>query len=352
MLKKGFVALAAAALTLSTALTASAHDGWSQTAAPIVASGEVAYVELMLGNHSNEHKSYRIEGNWNPDTTKAYVITPDGRKADISSTMFYTGEVSESENPRINNFHIASFSASTPGAYIVSVEGDSIFAHGGAASRTLRSAKSFAAIADVPLPQRVKDLRGFGRAVATDRAEWVPLFNPAAATPGQTVSMQLLLKGEPLADVEAALIRRSTSDAETFVTDENGVVTFVTGPADYYLLRAKPASEEKEDGVYDSTNYEATATFAVQNGLGAVAGEPASPLPLVYVNGVETAAAGLAFADGALVADAAWLRDAAGAETAGDGAVALREAVEASGGAVEYFPAVGAVRSAVHLYAK
>ncbi|MCI3922744.1 DUF4198 domain-containing protein [Paenibacillus sp. TRM 82003] len=350
--KKVLSLLLASAASLSMALTASAHDGWSQVASPIVASGETSYVELLLGNHSNEHKSYRIDGNWNPDTTKAYVVTPTGKKADISGTMFYTGEVSDTDNPRLNNGYVASFSASSPGAYIVSVEGDSIFAHGGVASRTLRSAKSFAAIADVPLLQRVKDLRGFGQAVATDRAEWVPLFNPAATVPGQEVSAQLMMKGEPLAGIEAALIRRSTSDAETFVTDENGVVTFVTRSADSYLLRAKPATEEKVEGKYDSTNYEATMTFAVQNGKTTVAGSPASALPLVYVDGVEVSAKGLAFANGALAVDAEWLRSDVDADVAGADAVSLRAAVEAAGGIVEYFPAVGAVRSVVYVYTK
>lgn len=351
-MKKRIAALAAAAIALTAALPASAHDGWTQTAAPIIAAGQVAYVELLLGNHSNDHASYRIEGNWSEDTTKTYVVTPDGRKVDISGTMFYTGEISESSNPKINNSYVASFSAAAPGAYIVSVEGDSIFAHGGVASRTLRSAKSFVAIADVPLADRAKDLRGFSAAISTDRAEWTPLFNPAAAHPNRTVSMRLLLRGEPLAGVEATLIRRSNSESERLTTDENGVVTFQTGAADYYLLRAKPSTDEKADGEYETTNYEATATFVIQNVASALPGSPASALPHVFVNGSPVDPAGLALADGSLTVDADWLRSAVDAGIEGDGAIGLRAAAEATGAVVEYFPAVGAVGAAVHLYVR
>ncbi len=351
-MKKMVSAVLAAAL-LSTAPLASAHDGWSQTA-PIVASGEVAYVELLFGNHSNEHGSYRIEGNWNEETTKTFAVTPAGDKIDVSGTTFYTGEVVESDNAKINNGYVASFSAATPGAYIVSVEGDSVFAHGGVASRTLRSAKSFVAVSDVPLLRRVQDLRGFGKLVSPDRAEWVPAFNPAAATTGGTVSARLMLKGEPLADTEATLIRRSTSDAERLTNDADGYVTFEAGPADYYLLRAKPATDEKVEGEYDATNYEATMTFVVQNGRAAAPkGEPASALPTVYVDGreVDAASAGLRLADGSLRIDAAWLGKATGRSVEATGEASLRAAAEAAGVAVEYFPAVGGIPAAVHLYA-
>ncbi|HZG76345.1 MAG TPA: DUF4198 domain-containing protein [Paenibacillus sp.] len=351
-MKKTITAALAAAL-LTTSSVASAHDGWAQTA-PIVAAGEVAYVELLFGNHSNEHGSYRIEGNWNEETTKTYAVTPAGDKIDVTGTTFYTGEVVETDNAKINNGYVATFSALTPGAYIVSVEGDSVFAHGGVASRTLRSAKSFVAVADVPLLRRVQDLRGFGKVVSPDRAEWVPASNPAAAATGGTVSARLMLKGEPLAGVEATLVRRSTSEAERLTTDAEGYVTFEAGPADYYLLRAKPATDEKVEGEYESTNYEATMTFVVQNARAAAPkGEPASSLPTVYVDGKEADATegGLRLADGSLRVDAAWLGKATGRSIDAAGEASLRAAAEAAGVAVEYFPAVGGVPAAVHLYA-
>src|SRR5690554_774720 len=110
-------------MTISLALPAFAHDGWSQTNSPIIAQGEVSYIDLLLGNHSNEHKSYRIAGQWSTDSSKVYVTTPAGQKADITSTRFYTGEAATETEPAVNNGFVATFSSKSPGAYIISVEG-------------------------------------------------------------------------------------------------------------------------------------------------------------------------------------------------------------------------------------
>jgi len=353
MMKKNIAATAlAAVLTLGLSAAAFAHDGWSQTNAPIIAQGEVSYVELLLGNHSNEHKSYRIAGQWSPDTSKVYVTTPAGTKADITSTRFYTGEAATESEPAVNNGFVASFSASSPGAYIISAEGDSIFQHGGVASRTLRSAKSFVAVSDIPVLERVRQLKGFSRAIATDRAEWVPEFNPAAVRPNEQVSVQLLLKGQPLADTEVSLIRRSNSEAQTFTTDAQGRITFKTGPADYYLLRAKPATAEKKAGEYDQVQYEATMTFIVQNGTSKLPAAKPNPVPYLYVNGKLVATDGVVIRNGTTYADASVIRQYIDPAYAGQGAVALRSFAEGLGATVEFLPAVGDTRAAVLLYLK
>ncbi|MCY9512838.1 DUF4198 domain-containing protein [Paenibacillus apiarius] len=338
-------------LSLSIAIPAFAHDGWSQTNSPIIGEGEVSYVEMMLGNHSNEHRSYRIAGQWSTDSSKVYVLNPSGKKTDITDTRFYTGEAATEEEPAVNNYFVSSFSASKPGAYIVSVEGDSIFKHDGKASRTLRSAKSFVAVMDIPVLKRASLLKGFERLVSPDRAELVPLFSPAAVRPNQEISAQLMLKGKPLADTEVSLIRRSNSEAKTLKTDAKGTISFKTGPADYYLLRAKPTMNEQVEGQYDSVSYEATMTFIVQNGSIQLPGQPAAAQPQVFVNGKAAADQSFRFVDGTLKADAAWVKSTLG-DVTGTGFVSLRDAAEKTGAVLEFLPAVGANRAAVLLYTK
>ncbi|USG63941.1 DUF4198 domain-containing protein [Brevibacillus ruminantium] len=346
-MKKGLTLIPALALACLLAVPASAHDGWSQTNMPIISSGEVSYVELLLGNHSNNHASYRIDGTWSKDTTKVYVTQPSGSKADISATLFYTGEEKDVTDPGKNNYYVASFSSSAPGAYIISVEGDSIFKNGDVASRTLRSAKSFVAISDIPTMQRVKDLQGFSQPVSADRAELVPLFNPAAVTPDQEVKVQLLLKGKPLKDTEISVIRRSNSDAANYKTDANGVITFTTGAADYYLLRAKPATDEKLAGEYDATNYEATMTFTVQNGKAAIPAAVSSQAqPLVYLNGKLTEVAGLQVKDGKTTVPAAFVKSALNPAYQGTGQVDLTQAAKEAGASLEVLAPIGAMPEA------
>lgn len=347
-MKKWISWIASIAIASSITTAAWAHDGWSQVNSPIIAQGEVSYVELMLGNHSNNHSSYRIEGRWSMPTTKVFVTTPQKKKVDITGTAFYTGEEVDTTEPGQNNYYVSTFSSSQPGAYIVSVEGDSIFKHGEVASRTLRSAKSFVAVADLPVMQRVKDLKGFSRQVSPDRAELVPQFNPVAVKPGQKVSVKLFLKGKPLAGTDITLIRRSNSQSSHYKTDANGAIQFTTGPADYYLLRAKPTTDEKREGEFDSTNYEATMTFVVQNGK-STSVATAGNKPIVYVNGKAVDEKSVVLKNGTVYVNADVLRKL-DATYKGKGIVPLRAEAEKRGAIVEYFAPVGTTRSMVCVY--
>ena len=349
--KKIVGAALAVVMTLGAAVPAFAHDGWSQTSAPIVAQGQVSYVELLFGNHSNEHKSYRIDGQWG-STSKVYVTTPAGVKSDITGTRFYTGEPATETAPALNNYFVASFKSNVPGAYIISTESDSVFKGSTAASRTLRSAKSFVAVGDIPVLDRVKALTGFSKQVSPDRAELIPRFNPAAVTPDEKVSIQLLLKGAPLADTAVDIIRRSNSEAAELKTDAMGMISFTTGAADYYLVRAKPNTAEAKEGEYSATNYEATMTFTIQNKPTKLPGSVSAPKPYIYVNGNVAAVNSLTISKGTTKVDASFIKQYVNAAYKGTGSVPLRSAAEAAGAYVEYFPAVGGNQAAVAIYTK
>ncbi|QKS69777.1 DUF4198 domain-containing protein [Paenalkalicoccus suaedae] len=248
------------ALLISMTTPALAHEGWTQTHTPIVESGENVYVELFFGNHTNDHASFRIEGTWNADDTDVTVHTPSDEEVDISDTIFYMGESTELGNA--NNYHVASFAAIDSGIYTITAERDSLFGE----KRTLRSAKSFAAIHDLPTFNGVLDLEGYENAVSPDRAEFIPMFNPTAVAADEEVEVQLVRQGEPVIGVDVSIVQRSTGEAQTAVTDEDGAARFTIGDADIYLVRATEELEEAGDG-YATLAYEATMTFAAQNAL-------------------------------------------------------------------------------------
>ena len=88
---------------------ASAHDGWIEVPA-IVEKGQLVTIALMLGNHTNEHKSYRLAGKWNPKFTKLMVIEPSGKVNDITASLIDLGEDEEKTGPKgPKGFHIATF---------------------------------------------------------------------------------------------------------------------------------------------------------------------------------------------------------------------------------------------------
>ena len=55
------------------------HDGWVEVTPTIIEKGQVATLALLQGNHSNEHKSYRIAGKWDGKNTTLVVVNPGGK---------------------------------------------------------------------------------------------------------------------------------------------------------------------------------------------------------------------------------------------------------------------------------
>ena len=49
------------------------HDGWVEISPSIVEKNQSATIALIQGNHSNEHKSYRIAGKWDQKYTTLVV---------------------------------------------------------------------------------------------------------------------------------------------------------------------------------------------------------------------------------------------------------------------------------------
>src|SRR6218665_1437960 len=52
-----FAALIALATT-----AVSAHDTWVQPNTPVVRTGDAVYVDLLLGNHGNGHRDFKLSG--------------------------------------------------------------------------------------------------------------------------------------------------------------------------------------------------------------------------------------------------------------------------------------------------
>ncbi|HEY8450264.1 MAG TPA: DUF4198 domain-containing protein, partial [Bacillota bacterium] len=243
-----------------------AHDAWVQPYASIVRVGQTAYVDLLLGNHSNEHRSYRIAGKLNPDDVRLLVYDPDGAEHSLNAAMFDAGEADATPPAGPKGYLSAAFVPQGPGIYVVAALTDSVLQHGDEPPfRSLRSAKTVLAAADVPLLERVRDFGGYDRAVADDRLEIIPRTNLAALTPGEEVVLEVRLEGEPAADQTVSVIRRSTAEAVDLVTDAAGVVRFAPPAPDYYLARVKfDDTAARQEGRYDKTTYEATLAFIVQ----------------------------------------------------------------------------------------
>ena len=95
---------------LQSPLQVRAHDGWIEAHPVLVEKGQPVSLFLMLGNHSNEHKSYRLAGKWEPQYAKLLVIDSNGRERDLTQRIVDLGEDADTVGPKgPKGFHLASF---------------------------------------------------------------------------------------------------------------------------------------------------------------------------------------------------------------------------------------------------
>ena len=57
-----------------------AHDTWVQTNTNVVRAGDAAHIDLMLGNHGNDHRDFKIAGKKSP------MVQP-GKSATLKVTL-------------------------------------------------------------------------------------------------------------------------------------------------------------------------------------------------------------------------------------------------------------------------
>ena len=81
--------------------TASSHDGWVEIFPTIVEKGQPATVALIQGNHSNEHRSYRIAGKWDAKYTTLIVIDPKGKQNTLTNRLVDLGEDDDKVGPKV-----------------------------------------------------------------------------------------------------------------------------------------------------------------------------------------------------------------------------------------------------------
>ena len=70
-----------------------AHDTWVQTNTNLVCTGDNIHIDLMLGNHGNEHRDFKLAGKITLDGCKLDVIAPSGKKFDLKDRLADIGYV-------------------------------------------------------------------------------------------------------------------------------------------------------------------------------------------------------------------------------------------------------------------
>ena len=246
--------------TLLAATSAHAHDPWLQTNTNVVRVGDAVHIDLMLGNHGNNHRDFKLASKLDPAAGTLEVIAPDGKRYDLRDRLTDTGYTPK------EGFWTARFAGDKPGLYMVTRFGDDVVSY--APKRSVQSAKTFFVLSR-SLDNVPRTNPGFD-VVLGHPLELVPEANPVTPMgPGQAFKVRLLFKGKPLSGESVSLIPRGEALAEAFdprherKTDAEGRASFTPKEGNYYLVVAhKEAPDERGKG-FDATKYSATLTLFV-----------------------------------------------------------------------------------------
>ncbi len=238
-----------------------AHDTWLQTNTNLVRVGDAVHIDLMLGNHGNEHRDFKLASKVDPASGSTVLIAPSGQRYDLQDRFVDLGYAPK------EGFHSAKFAVAEPGLYIAAHTSDRVVNHGQPA-RSIRSAKTFFVAAtslDKPNPHNPGFDKPLGHSL-----EIVPQVNPVLPMgPDQPIRIRLLLKGKPLADARVSFIPRGEKLKADFderyerKTDASGEASFTPTTGNYYLIVAHHLSLEEKGPDYVQTNYTATLSVLV-----------------------------------------------------------------------------------------
>ncbi len=249
-----FALVTAADLTL-------AHDTWVQTNTNLVRIGDAVHIDLMLGNHGNDHRDFKIAGKVDLTNNTLHVIAPDGKRFDIKDRLVDLGYAPK------EGYWSTRFTCGQPGLYSVAYLSDKVVPYGGTA-RSIQSAKVYF-VASKSLDNVPRDNPGFAKALGHP-LELVPETNPVTPMgPGTPIKVQLLYKGKPFPDALVSFIPRGETLTEGFdkryerKTDPEGRASFTPTDGNYYLIVAHWQDLKETGENYKSTKYSATLTVLV-----------------------------------------------------------------------------------------
>lgn len=268
-LKNKWLAWGALCCSLSVSTTVHAHDTWVQTNTNMVRVGDNVHIDLMLGNHGNEHRDFKLANKLDITDSTLSVVAPGGARYDLKSRLKDLGYTPE------EGFWTAKMAPSKPGLYTVVHTSDKVMNY--APERLIVSAKTFFLVSK-SLDRPAMNNPGFNRSMGLP-LELVPQNSPVTPMgPGQAFNVRLLYKGKPLAGERVSFIPRGTVlkpgwDARyERKTNAKGDVTLTPTEANYYLIVAHHTDSKAGGKGYTFTKYSSTLTLFVPQICGCCGG--------------------------------------------------------------------------------
>lgn len=261
MFKTMFLSLSAAVCAVCLSSTSVfAHDTWVQTNTNVIRTGDAVHIDLMLGNHGNDHRDYKLASKTSLEGLRLTVRGPGAGAYDLQSRLVDVGYTPK------EGYWTTKFPAVEPGLYVVDHTVDRVVNHG-KPLRSLKSAKTYFVVSK-SLDRVPEKNPGFER-VLGHPLELVPEANPVTPMgPDVPICVKLLFKGQPLTGARVSFIPRGVILTEDFdptyerTTDEHGRATFTPTEGNYYLVIVHHETDEAGND-YVGTKYSAALTVFV-----------------------------------------------------------------------------------------
>jgi uncharacterized GH25 family protein len=245
---------------LTAVYRANAHDTWVQTNTSIIRTGDAVHIDLMLGNHGNDHRDFKLASKVALQGVSLKVHSPTGKSYDVKDRLNDVGYTPK------EGFWTAKLAATDPGLYLVEHSMDQVVNHGQPV-RSIKSGKTFFVVSQ-SLDKIPQEHPGFDKALGHP-LEIVPDANTVTPMgPGVPIRVKVLFKDKPLEGARVSFIPRGGNLSEGFdplferKTNENGRCFYIPVDGNYYLVVVHHKTDEK-GADFESTSYSATLTVFV-----------------------------------------------------------------------------------------
>jgi uncharacterized GH25 family protein len=255
-MKRTFLLLASVIVALTSSLVR-AHDTWVQSGSLVTRYQDVVHIDLMLGNHGNNHRDFKLASKITLAPCTLEIIAPNGSRTDLKSKVVDMGSAEK------EGFWTAKMIADQKGTYQVVHTLDTL--HG--KTRAIKSGKSYFIASDRfdAIPKSGKDpVQPLGKGLEFQLD--TPLETIAA---NREIKLRVLWNGKPLPNTSVAFVPRGAKLAEDTdpqferVSDAGGYVTYTPSEGNFLLaVTHYVAADEKGEG-YDKTHYGATLVLPV-----------------------------------------------------------------------------------------
>ncbi len=245
-------------LALAGLTAAHAHDTWVQPNTSTAPARQPVYVDLMLGNHGNNHRDFQLAGKIPLAGSTLTVRAPDGNSTDLKPLLI---DVAAEEK---EGYWSAGFLPSAEGIHVVGHTYDAIVTY--APKRSVKGAKAFFLSGTAPQPTSPPVWTiPLGHAL-----ELIPLADPTALRAGGRLRVRLLSKGRPLPDTVVSCIPRGKDltgefdPAHEVRTGPDGEAELpLTEPNIHLVVAHLKSPGETGEGYSAGTEYSATLILHV-----------------------------------------------------------------------------------------